>query len=153
MRPRVLRHYHQFVYLNSKLKISTRLFCIRLVNNKSIHEIIYYTFELLADLSILIFSPCSVIFCTRSATSGLAFVVDETGAISFHTCEQNAQKEEAKRIKEVSIAQILDGDSRVGLDKGLITMVEEYMDLNDWEEEHQAVVMKAFNFLSARANG
>lgn len=47
----------------------------------------------------------------------------------------NESKDEAKRIKEVTIAQIFDGDSRIGLTKGLITMVEEYMDMNDWEEE------------------
>ena len=39
------------------------------------------------------------------------------------------QKEEGKRIKEVSIAQILGGDLAIGIPKGLITMMEEYMEI------------------------
>ena len=62
-------------------------------------------------------------------------------------------KEEAKRTKELSISQILDGDSSVGLHKGLITMAEEYMEINDWEEDEIATVMKMLHFLSARAAG
>lgn len=67
-------------------------------------------------------------------------------------CTEEA-KEERKRIKEVTIAQILEGDSAIGLPKGLITMMEEYMEIQDWEEEQIEVVMKMMQFLLARAQG
>ena len=51
------------------------------------------------------------------------------------------QKEEGKRIKELSIAQILEGDSALGLPKGLITMMEEYMEIQDWEDHQIETVM------------
>lgn len=47
----------------------------------------------------------------------------------------------------------MEGDSSIGLAKGLITMAEEYMEINDWEEEQVAAVMKLLNFLAARASG
>ena len=69
-----------------------------------------------------------------------------------HSCSEE-KKEEVKRYKELSIAQILDGDSNLGLPKGLITMIEEYMEINDWEDEHIEVVMKMLSLLLARARG
>jgi len=61
--------------------------------------------------------------------------------------------EEAKRIREISLVQLLDGDSSIGMPKGVITLAEEWMEINDWDEEHIAVVMKALHFLKARAAG
>ena len=40
----------------------------------------------------------------------------------------------------------------MGLHKGLITMAEEYMEINDWEDEQIEVVMKMLYFLSAKAS-
>ena len=71
----------------------------------------------------------------------------------MHTCDHGGPSDEAKRFKEIKIAQILEGDSRIGLSKGIITMAEEYMDMNDWEEERQELVMKSFEMLLSRANG
>ena len=62
-------------------------------------------------------------------------------------------KAEEKRIKELSIRQILDGDNSLGLHKGLITMAEEYMEINDWEDEQIEAVMKILHFMSAKACG
>ena len=59
-----------------------------------------------------------------------------------HDACTEEQKEEAKLLKEISIAQILEGDSAIGIPKGLITMMEEYMEIQDWEEEQIEVVMK-----------
>ena len=71
----------------------------------------------------------------------------------MHTCDHGGPSDEAKRFKEIKIAQILEGDSRIGLSKGIVTMAEEYMDMNDWCEERQELVMKAFELLLARTNG
>ena len=51
------------------------------------------------------------------------------------------------------MAQILDGDANVGLPKGLITLAEEYMEINDWDDDQIQTVMQALSFLSARASG
>lgn len=48
-------------------------------------------------------------------------------------CNPTGQKEEAKRTKEITIVQLLEGDSSIGLPKGLITLAEEFMEINDWE--------------------
>ena len=52
-------------------------------------------------------------------------------------CNPTGQKEEAKRTKEITIVQLLEGDSSIGLPKGLITLAEEFMEINDWEEHNQ----------------
>lgn len=64
---------------------------------------------------------------------------DNTGHYHFQhhhpSGEAQEKKADAKLYKELTIAQILDGDANVGLFKGLIILAEEYMEINDWEED------------------
>ena len=62
-------------------------------------------------------------------------------------CHPDGQKEDAKRVKELSIAQLLEGDAAIGLPKGLLTLAEEYMEINDWDDENIEIVMCMLNFL------
>ncbi len=56
-------------------------------------------------------------------------------------------------MQELFLKQIMDGDVTVGLKKGLVDLMKEYMALNQWPEHQIKKVCHSLEFLQKRARG
>ena len=60
---------------------------------------------------------------------------------------------DSNRYKELYIWQILEGDAKAGMPVGIITMCEQFMEMNEWSDAKIAETMKYLKFLSMRSRG
>ena len=69
--------------------------------------------------------------------------------------QENALKQsnDTNRYKELYIWQILEGDAKAGMPVGIITMCEQFMDMNEWSDAKIAETMKYLKFLCMRSRG
>lgn len=58
-------------------------------------------------------------------------------------------------MKKLHVWQILEGDvnEHPSFNRGLISLCEEYMRINEWSEEHKATTNRYLEFLRQRARG
>jgi glutamate--cysteine ligase catalytic subunit len=62
------------------------------------------------------------------------------------------QSDDAKHYKQITIAQLLLGDSSLGVDS-LIELIKAYMHAKKWSEQHFNSISKYLDFMVARATG